>query len=230
MERLEKELLMRDLDKYGYSLVQTGEANTEDALTRMLHSNDGRVLEGLPVVLTNVLMWEHEFKFETFEKTLPPAHQRRFRTLAAITYFFLLWVPESEEAKSRLRSYLHKREPALLENVQHELNAGGTFNMGGGVKLDAQRLQNTYKNYVVAQLVHTEENLAKKLDEQRQATFLEALSTLFTERQRDLLFKLLNKASLSKTEREYYSRTVKPRLRALRNADLQSLASTLLGQ
>lgn len=229
MDNLEKQLLLRDLDRYGYSLVQPESSNASETLSRMLRSDEGRLLEGIPVVLTNVLMNKHKLDLEDFEESLPNALQRRFRILAALTYFFLLLVPDSDYARTQLGKYLKKREPALLEQVQQKVDAGQAFNLAGGVSLDSQRLQNTYENYVVSQLIQSEENLSKKLDSQRQMTFLESLAELFTERQRLLLFKQLNKEQLSKTEREYYSRTIKPRLKALSNKDVRSLAAALLG-
>jgi hypothetical protein len=59
--------------------------------------------------------------------------------------------------------------------------------------------------------------------------FNEAASELFTDKQREVMHKVLNHESLTKTEREYYSRVVKRRLKALRNPDLQTTAATLLG-
>ena len=70
---------------------------------------------------------------------------------------------------------------------------------------------------------------SKVLEEERDTALLESLSELFTDKQKDLMFKVLNKEALTKTEREYYSRVVKKRLKALRNSDLQSLAQTLVG-
>lgn len=229
MDSLEKQLLLRDLDQYGYSLAGGPTPDPRQTLERMLKSDDGRILEGVPVVLTNVLLSEPEFDLEKFEKQLPTSLQRRFRMLAALTNHFLLWLPKSEKTRFELTKYLKKREPVQLERVLQTLSAERPFNLGAGVSLDAQRLQNTYKNYVVAQFLNKEESLAKTLENERQANLMEALSELFTEKQRSLLFKMLRKDKLQKTEREYYSRTIKPRLKALSNSDLQSLASTLLG-
>jgi hypothetical protein len=72
-------------------------------------------------------------------------------------------------------------------------------------------------------------SFSKQLEEQRSVMFKEAVGELFTDKQRDLMFKVMNHQSLTKTEREYYSRVVKPRLKALRNPDLQTMAATLLG-
>jgi len=70
--------------------------------------------------------------------------------------------------------------------------------------------------------------LTKKLENKRESSFQDALSELFTEKQKELLFKVLNKETLTKTEKEYFSRVVKKRLKALRNPDLQLAATTLL--
>ena len=70
--------------------------------------------------------------------------------------------------------------------------------------------------------------MTKKLDSERENQFQTALSILFTEKQKQILFKVLEHGTLTKTEREYYSRVVKPRVKALKNADLQLVASTLL--
>jgi hypothetical protein len=226
---VEKELLLHDLDRYGYSLAQPTVADPASVLTRMFNSKDSRVLEGVPVVLTHMLVHGQQLDLKGLEQTLPVALQRRLRVLAAVTYYFMFWVPHSEVARKRLLDYLTLREPALLEQVQHKLHEKQALNVGMGTSLDAERLENTYKNYVVNQLMEKQESVSKKLDDERQSAFLLALSELFTERQRDLLFKFLKKQELTKTEREYLSRTVKPRLKALRNADVQSLATTLLG-
>jgi hypothetical protein len=230
MDDLNKQLFFQELTNYGYPLVAPQERlNPSETLAKMLSSNDARLLEGVPVVLTNVLQNKLPFTLEEFEKSLPGGMQRRFRTLSAVTYFFLFWVPDSNNARNSLRDYLRKREPSLLQSVQSKLDAESELLVGGDVRLSPKRLETTYKNYVVQQFMAAEQSYSKQLELQRQSAFLEALSLLFTERQREVLFKVFNHKDLTKTEREYYSRTVKPRLKALRNPELQSFATTLLG-
>lgn len=229
MDTVDNELLYRDLERYGYNLVSPMQSDPAAAVARVLNSNDGRVLEGVPVMLSNMLMQGESLDLMHCEHSLPKGLQKRFRILVAITYYFLLWVPQSESNRKLLLKYLRKSEPGLLEQVQTKLSERGTFQVGNGVTLDSNRLENTYRNYVVHELMTNQENLSKRLDDERQAAFLHALNLLFTDRQRELIFKLLNKKELTKTEREYYSRTVKPRLKALRNTDLMSLAATLTG-
>lgn len=228
MEPLERELMFRDAEKYGYHLAHSAKGSPTDLLRRMVSSDDPRVLEGVPVVLTNVLLTEKEFDPESVESALASALQKRFRILAAVTYLFLFWVPDSDSVRKALHSYLKRREPALVESVtdklrnQHKVQVGNMF-------LDEERLEKTYKNYVVEQFMATQATVTQKLEEQRVVMFNEAVAELFTEKQSDLMFRMLKHEPLTKTDREYYSRVVKRRLKALRNPDLQTVAATLLG-
>lgn len=229
MDTLEKELLLRDLENYGYHLAQPARSNPAQVLQRMVMSDDGRVLEGVPVVLTHVLLADKDFDLQSVEMSLPSELQKRFRVLAAATHLFLFFVPDSEAARKVLYQYLNKREPALTETVKNKLRSQHKVQVGGGLVLDEERLEKTYKNYVVEQFRETEASVTRKLEQQRSTMLNEALSELFTDKQRDLMVKVLNHEPLTKTEREYYSRVVKRRLKALRNPDLQTMAATLLG-
>ena len=56
-----------------------------------------------------------------------------------------------------------------------------------------------------------------------------ALSQVFSPKQKKLFRKKLEGLPLSKTEKEYYSRTVKKKVVALANDELHSMAKKLLG-
>jgi hypothetical protein len=228
MDTIEDELFYNELERYGYNLLRSKASNPSAVLLKMLTSKDGRILEGVPVVLTNMLLNGQLSSLAKIEEEMPQPLQRRFRMLAAITLCFVFLVPESIAIRKVLNHYLENSEPSILGQVQLALSENQRINIGG-IALDTERLSNTYKNYVVNHLMSTRDNLSHKLDEQRQAALIQSLSVLFTERQRELLFKLLSNQDLNKTEKEYFSRTVKPRLKALRNTDLQSLAATLTG-
>ena len=57
-----------------------------------------------------------------------------------------------------------------------------------------------------------------------------AMSQLFSPKQKELFKRKLEGDTLTKTEQEYYSRTVKKKVVALANAELHSLARKLLEQ
>lgn len=56
----------------------------------------------------------------------------------------------------------------------------------------------------------------------------ELLSVFFTERQQYIIYRRLNKLPLSKTEKEYYSRTIKPKLKAIANPQLHRISENLV--
>lgn len=56
----------------------------------------------------------------------------------------------------------------------------------------------------------------------------EALARLFTHKQKELIKKRSRGETLTKTEREYYSRRLKKKILALTNQDLQRIARVLM--
>ena len=56
------------------------------------------------------------------------------------------------------------------------------------------------------------------------------MDRLFSPKQKDLVFKKLNREPLTKTEREYYSRVVKKKLEAIADTDLSYIADMLTGK
>ncbi|MBK9202970.1 MAG: hypothetical protein IPL73_11140 [Candidatus Obscuribacter sp.] len=179
MDTVDNELLYRDLERYGYNLVRPMQSDPAAAVARVLNSNDGRVLEGVPVMLSNMLMQGESLDLMHCEH--PPRGLQTIQDTGSLTYYFLLWVPQSESNRKLLLKYLRKSEPGLLEQVQTKLSERGTFQVGNGVTSDSTRLENTYRNYVVHELMTNQENLSKRLDDERQAAFLHALNLLFTD-------------------------------------------------
>jgi len=56
------------------------------------------------------------------------------------------------------------------------------------------------------------------------------LDRLFSPKQKQLIYKRLTSAVMTKTEREYYSRVVKKKLQAIAHGDVQAIASRLAGK
>jgi hypothetical protein len=56
------------------------------------------------------------------------------------------------------------------------------------------------------------------------------MERLFSPKQKDLVFKKLNKETFTKTEREYYSRVVRKKLEAIADETVREIAATLIGK
>src|SRR5271157_3216212 len=194
-----------NLSTLGFPVLESkDEANTANAtLARVVRSKDTRLWEGFPVILANSL---------------------RHR-----------WF-DYAQVRDRLKSTDEKETLDCLINVSLalynvlDINVEGTEQLHRGVKrgnrlftkfLDAlrdnralpapcqalapDRLKNTFSRYYgetqpkVSELLSLKENF----DLQR------ALSQVFSPKQKELVLKKFRGDSLTKTEREYYSRTIR---------------------
>ena len=72
------------------------------------------------------------------------------------------------------------------------------------------------------------ENDRRRKDKYEEFSLEYALSQVFSPKQKELFKKKLEGLALTKTEREYFSRTVKKKVVALANAELHSLSKKLL--
>ena len=91
-------------------------------------------------------------------------------------------------------------------------------------QLHSARILNAFNVYF-----EKDANKAKKIKERHEELSLEyALSQVFSPKQKELFKKKLNGLPFNKTEKEYYSRTVKRKVSALANPELHRLAQKLM--
>jgi len=90
--------------------------------------------------------------------------------------------------------------------------------------ISSQRLKNTFNNY----FKQAEARLSEILLVKEEMGLEYAMSQVFSPKQKDLFLKKLRNEKLNKTEKEYYSRTVKKKLTALVNPELQRSAQRVL--
>ncbi len=231
MENVDKTELLDQLARYGYDLARPQPAvSPVRVLEALLRQDDARLWEGFPVVLANVLSGESVLPWENGgwspRKAFSSKVLERWVVLtAASLWLFRLFGVEKKTQDRALK--LLKRSPEgekTLERLEKDLSGPGEVAVGGA-SLSADRLKNSFRNYVVQQAG------TGRLQEQKNALELELLlSELFTVRQKELLSKRLAGKPLAKTEREYYYRVVKKRLKALADERLHQLARTLVYQ
>ena len=103
MESMKKEQLIRELSNYGYDMVSPGAGNPQQVLVQLVQSDDGRILEGFSVVMTNMLQKYPAMDLAATEKQLDRGLQKRYRTLVAITYHLLSLLPDARLDRGRRR-------------------------------------------------------------------------------------------------------------------------------
>ena len=219
MTKLTKNELLEALAQYGYELNRPlHQYNGEEVLLNLLKENDTRLLEGFPVAYDNIL--DRQKRLNLDFHALSEDKKIKLLTLLLLTYTLLKLFGENKSKLNETEntmSKLSKKWKELLKDVEAKFDRSDPVSVNG-VALSTDRLKKQFRNYVV----HFG---AKKENELKCDIELELLlSEFFTPKQKELLRKRAQREELSKTEREYYSRVVSKRLKALANEHLYQFA------
>ncbi|MFH0985908.1 MAG: hypothetical protein V1882_10310 [Candidatus Omnitrophota bacterium] len=229
MKKANKGALLDQLTRYGYVLSAPQDSmNPEEVLKALLDQEDMRLLEGFPVVLAHALSGHGTLQWEDKKwspgKELFSKVKERWTVLMGLSLllFRLFGLPKPLED----RAYqLLKKSPdgeKVLGGLEKDFSGSGEV-LAAGMRFSAERLKNSFRNYVLLQ------DQEGGLQEQKDSLEFELrLSELFTPRQKELLAKRLDRKPFSKTEREYYYRVVKKRLKALADERVYQMARKLV--
>lgn len=229
MKNADKTELLEQLARYGYALAAPrSPADPEKVLTELLRQDDTRLLEGFPVVLANALSEKQSLVWESKswspEKAFSKKMKERWTDLMGLSLLLFRLFGLSKTLEGRALRVLRKCSDgeATLSAMEKDFSGSGEVFVGT-LRVSAERLKNSFRNYVLLQAGD------KGLQEQKDALELELLfSELFTLRQKELLARRLAGKPFTKTEQEYYSRVVKKRLKALANERVHQLARKLV--
>ncbi len=214
--------LARQLSRYGYALFEPDmNLDPHEVLASMVRSREARFLEGFPVVLANILTGSSkDFDVRKVERRLrDPADKKMFVQLMGLSMhlfntFSVLDVAKYPELKRFAGRYAppHSKRDARFE--------------AGRFQFDLERLRRTFSDYLLRNLSQAQNRERSLLREEFRTEYL--LSQLLTARQKQLVMKKLYGEKMTKTEREYFSRTVKKKLKALADPDLHRMAQKAL--
>jgi len=216
--------LSRRLRKLGYPLFETEEKDDANAtLAEMVQSMDLRLLEGFPVVLANsaekgsfdydaVMSYLKNSTAKGYLKELLLASLALYKALN-IKFFWAnkFYNSMSDEDREWFLDFLKR----LKKNKDLRM---------AGRNVSSQRLKQTFNNYFSGQ-----QSMLNELLSVKEELGLEyALSQVFSPKQKELFLKKFRHEKLTKTEKEYFSRTVKKKVLALANPELHRLSKKLL--
>ena len=219
----DKSLLER-LSRLGLPLMETSEEfDVNQTLAEVVKSRDTRLWEGFPVLLVNAATNFH-FDYErVLEKLTAEDEREAFRDLLLLSLALYECYPVSFLWAKQLKGRLSDLERSQLKQLGKSLARDDLFNFSGA-QFQSSRLKGVFELYF-------EKNAEKsKLrNEKYEELSLEyALSQMFSPKQKELFKKKLEGLPLTKTEKEYYSRTVKKKVVALANTELHRLAQKLM--
>ena len=217
------EKLLKSVSRLGFPMFEpSDEMDVNETLAEVVKSCDTRLWEGFPVLLVNAFE-TYQFDSNHVEKHLSSEELKQYQRLLLLaasvySYYHLSF----SEMNKLVKDFSHqdKQTVAAWRNAL----AHNAPNVWTHENFDPERVKGLFKLYY--------EQKAEK-DRRRKNRYDEfsleyAFSQVFSPKQKELFKKKLECELLSKTEQEYYSRTVKKKVVALANSELHGLARKLL--
>jgi hypothetical protein len=216
--------LLNSLSKLGFQMFEPSEElDVNETLAEVVKSHDTRLWEGFPVLLANAAD-NYEFAPERVEYGLSKKKQKaQFRRLLLLSLSLYAHYHLTFSWSNKLKKSLTNEEKSLFKSWRNYLAHNQTLTLDD-MELDAERLKGLFELYFEQNL---EKNRRRK-EKYEEFSLEYALSQVFSPKQKELFKKKLEGLPLTKTEQEYYSRSVKKKVVALANSELQSLSRKLL--
>jgi len=203
---------------------QVEETKIIEVLDALLASGDLALIELIPILLSL-------FVQSGFSVNLTPLFDRygiESQKSETLQKFLLITLSLLKEENLPLSAGTIKQE-TLLKKRWGDLGSSHVLELGDGISLQINRLREVFRQFAgqppEIQPVPIEEE--QGVVASPPLRIHRHLRLLFSPKQEELILKKLNGEPLTKTEREYYSRVVKKKLKALADRNLQELASRL---
>lgn len=219
---MKKTTLLKKVKELGYPLFETEKSlDVNETIAEVIKSKDSRLWEGFPLLLANSLE-KNLFDYRTVQTHLRKVFERNYlKNLIAMSlalYKYLkLKVPHGEDIYNS--NYFDKKlfdKSITCFRDKQNLTVSDR-------ELSSLRVVNAFKNY----FKRGEPNYKNYVEMKDEFDLEYALSQVFSKKQKELFLKKLKGEKMTKTEREYFSRSVRKKALALANPDLHNLATKL---
>ncbi len=217
---------LKNLSRLGLSMFEPHEElEVNETLAEVVKSNDTRLLEGFPVLLATAGE-NYQFVSDQVERLLPTEElKERYHRLVLLSVAVYAYYHLSFPWLNKFKKTLSDRDKNRVKAWRNAL-ASNHMQKGFEDEFDPERVRGLFELYYEQKV----EKDRKRKDRYEEFSLEYALSQVFSPKQKELFKKKLEGDLLTKTEREYYSRTVKKKVVALANSELNSLARKLLEQ
>ncbi|MCK5204051.1 MAG: hypothetical protein KAR15_09265 [Desulfobacterales bacterium] len=198
-------------------------------LDALASSNDQALVIRFPAVLSicarnGVALNSHALFSKYWESS--PKKQNLEKLLLISAELFDLEGIEAPKNLKKIASSLKAKYGTLLSAKMLPLSSG--------ISISMRDIQNTLRDYTAktkdAMTAFKQGNLEQEPTRDilnRSADLQVHLRRLFSSKQKDLVFKKLNRKPFTKTEREYYSRVVRKKLASIANSEVSCIANRL---
>ncbi|MDD5774399.1 MAG: hypothetical protein PHS64_00475 [Candidatus Omnitrophica bacterium] len=216
--------LVKRLGDLGFPLMEaTEESDANLTLADLVKSRDLRLWEGFPAVLAFSAergMFDYEKTESRFTSSFDKLH---FGLLVALSLALYKTLDLKFPWADKLYASLNKEGHRQFDGYLNAFRSGGSLHVQQRL-MSSQRLKTTFNNY----FLNKQSSLRDLLSTKEELGLEQALSQVFSPKQKELFFKKLKSEKLTKTEKEYFSRAVKKKVLALANTQLHQLSQRLL--
>jgi hypothetical protein len=218
--------LLNSLSALGFPMFEpTEELDVNETLAEVVKSHDTRLWEGFPVLLANASE-RYQFSPKLVEKRLEDKKETdHFHRLLLLSWSLYSLYHLSSSKWNNLKKMVTNEDRVMVKTWKKNLTNNETLKWDD-VELDAERVKGLFDLYFEKKV----ERDRRRKDRYEEYSLEYALSQLFSPKQKELFKKKLEGEPMTKTEQEYYSRTVKKKVVALANSELHSLSRKLLEQ
>ncbi len=219
---MDKSQLLKKVKALGYPMFEAEKSiDVNVTLAEVVKSNDRRLWEGFPVMLANSLE-KGFFNYKKVQTHLEkPQEEKLFHKLVMMSLALYDYLEVELSFVDRLyKSDFFERK--VFHDYLSQFKEEGHLEDINGI-MSSERVVNSFKNYFKRADIDLKE--VAELQDEFELEY--AMSQIFSKKQKEIFLKKLKGEKLTKTEREYYSRSIKKKVLALANPDLHKLASKL---
>jgi len=219
---MNKDILYKKVKELGFPLLETEKkTDVNDTLAEVIKSEDHRLWEGFPVMLANCLeknLFDYDKVSTHLKKTQEKQVFRKLVMMSLAVYAYLELEFAFADKLYRSKHYDHK---LFNRSLNHFKEKRDLPDINGNIS--TARVITIFKNY----FKRADLDLRETIDMQDEFDLEYAMSQILSKKQKEIFLKKLKGEKLTKTEREYYSRSIKKKVLALANPDLHKLAMRL---
>jgi hypothetical protein len=217
---MENKQLLEKLSLLGFPLLETTETfDVNETLAEVVKTENARLWEGFPILLANAAK-EGLFDYSKVDSCLKKReHKARLKGLFLLSLALYKLNGLGFNWAEQYGKELSDEDLGVFRKFLVDLRGDVEFDLAG-YRFSSERIKNAFLNYSTVEAGETR----AMLDRRDEMSLEFSLSQVFSSKQKELFKKKLKGAPFTKTEREYFSRSVKKTVMALANPELHRLA------
>ncbi|GAB7028029.1 hypothetical protein [Geotalea toluenoxydans] len=218
--------LINNLSKLGLPMFEPSEeVNVKETLAEVVKSHDVRLWETFPVLLANASEIA-DVDFKAILDLLPDKQSKiNLKYLLIMSWALYSLYNLKFPWYNKYKSYISNDDKSQIKTWKNYIAHDDVISWNDN-KINPVRLKKSFDLYFKQELATTKSQIQRHED----FSLAYSLSQLFSPKQIDILNKKSKGLPLSKTEQEYYSRSIKKKVVALANSELHTLAKKILHQ